>query len=65
MTSVHAASKAALASLGRTLSVELATRGVRVNTVSPGPIATPLNGKLGLTKDANAHSKRQRRPVLC
>jgi NAD(P)-dependent dehydrogenase (short-subunit alcohol dehydrogenase family) len=51
-TSVYAASKAALASLGRTLSSELASRGVRVNTVSPGPIATPLYGKLGFTSEA-------------
>jgi NAD(P)-dependent dehydrogenase (short-subunit alcohol dehydrogenase family) len=51
-TSVYAASKAALASLGRTLSSELASRGVRVNTISPGPIATPLYGKLGLASEA-------------
>ena len=47
-TSVYAASKAALLSLARTLSGELISRGIRVNAVSPGPIATPLYGKLGL-----------------
>jgi NAD(P)-dependent dehydrogenase (short-subunit alcohol dehydrogenase family) len=46
-TSVYGATKAALVSLARTLSGELITRGVRVNVVSPGPISTPLYGKLG------------------
>jgi NAD(P)-dependent dehydrogenase (short-subunit alcohol dehydrogenase family) len=48
-SSVYAASKAALISLGKTLSGELVSRGVRVNTVSPGPIQTPLYGKLGFS----------------
>lgn len=47
-TSVYAASKAALISLVRTLSAELLPRGVRVNAVSPGPVSTPLYGRLGL-----------------
>lgn len=47
-SSVYAASKAALVSLARTLSAELLSRGARVNVVSPGPIHTPLYGKLGL-----------------
>jgi NAD(P)-dependent dehydrogenase (short-subunit alcohol dehydrogenase family) len=47
-SSVYAASKAALVSLARTLSAELLPQGVRVNVVSPGPIRTPLYGKLGL-----------------
>ena len=51
-SSVYAASKAALISLARTLSAELLPRGVRVNVVSPGPIETPLYGKLGLDADA-------------
>jgi NAD(P)-dependent dehydrogenase (short-subunit alcohol dehydrogenase family) len=51
-TSVYAASKAALLSLVRTLSGELVSRGVRVNAVSPGPVATPLYGKLGLSEAA-------------
>jgi NAD(P)-dependent dehydrogenase (short-subunit alcohol dehydrogenase family) len=48
-TSVYGASKAALLSLTRTLSGELIGRGIRVNAVSPGPIATPLYSKLGLS----------------
>jgi NAD(P)-dependent dehydrogenase (short-subunit alcohol dehydrogenase family) len=47
-SSVYAATKAGLISLARTLSGELISRGIRVNAVSPGPISTPLYGKLGL-----------------
>ncbi|KRA51347.1 short-chain dehydrogenase [Pseudoxanthomonas sp. Root65] len=47
-SSVYAASKAAVISLAKTLSAELLSRGVRVNVISPGPVATPLYGKLGL-----------------
>ena len=32
----------------RTLSGELISRGIRVNAISGGPIATPLYGKLGM-----------------
>ncbi len=49
-TTIYAASKAALLSLARTLSGELAAQGIRVNAVSPGPIATPLYGKLGFSE---------------
>jgi len=51
MSSVYAASKAALISLARTLSGELVSSGIRVNGVSPGPVTTPLYGKLGLEAD--------------
>lgn len=46
--SVYAATKAAVRSLARTLSAELAGRGIRVNVISPGPTETPIFGKLGL-----------------
>src|SRR3954451_2399893 len=49
-SSVYAATKAGLISLARTLSGELISRGIRVNAVSPGPIATPLYGKPGMPK---------------
>jgi NAD(P)-dependent dehydrogenase (short-subunit alcohol dehydrogenase family) len=49
-TTVYAATKAALISLARTLSGELVSRGIRVNVVSPGPISTPLYGKLGFSE---------------
>ncbi|MFM7686711.1 MAG: SDR family oxidoreductase [Actinomycetota bacterium] len=38
----YGASKAALASMTRTWALELATRGITVNTVAPGPIETEL-----------------------
>lgn len=47
---VYAASKAAIISLNRVLAGELAPRKIRVNAISPGPVATPLYGKLGLTE---------------
>jgi NAD(P)-dependent dehydrogenase (short-subunit alcohol dehydrogenase family) len=50
--SVYAATKAAVRSLARTLSAELAQRGVRVNVISPGLIETPIYGKLGLPAEA-------------
>ena len=50
-TSVYSATKAAVRSLGRTLAAELAPRGIRVNTVSPGPIETPIFGKTGMPAD--------------
>jgi NAD(P)-dependent dehydrogenase (short-subunit alcohol dehydrogenase family) len=50
-TSVYAATKAATISFVRTISGELIGRGIRVNAVSPGPISTPLYGKLGFSDD--------------
>lgn len=49
-SSIYGATKAALISLIRTLSGELIARGIRVNSVSPGPIATPLYTKLGMSQ---------------
>ena len=45
---VYAATKAAVLSLGKTLAVELAPQGIRVNVVSPGMTETPIIGKSGL-----------------
>jgi NAD(P)-dependent dehydrogenase (short-subunit alcohol dehydrogenase family) len=50
--SVYSATKGALLSIMRALSVELADRGIRVNAVSPGPIETPALARLGLTDAA-------------
>jgi NAD(P)-dependent dehydrogenase (short-subunit alcohol dehydrogenase family) len=49
--SVYSATKAALASFGRTLAAELAPRRIRVNTITPGPINTPIAGKMGLSPE--------------
>ena len=51
-SSVYAASKASLNSLVRAASIELADRQIRVNSVSPGPISTPIFGKLGLDEES-------------
>jgi NAD(P)-dependent dehydrogenase (short-subunit alcohol dehydrogenase family) len=51
-TSVYGASKAALNSLMRAAAIELAPRGIRVNAVCPGPIETPIFGKVGLPAEA-------------
>lgn len=50
---VYAASKAALLSLAKNISAELLPRRIRVNSVSPGPVVTPLHtaDKLGLTQE--------------
>ena len=47
-SSVYAATKAGLLSLAKTFTGELLGRGIRVNAISPGPIATPLHGKIGM-----------------
>ncbi|OYQ31865.1 short-chain dehydrogenase [Flavobacterium cyanobacteriorum] len=50
-TAVYAASKAALNSYTRTASTELAPRGIRINSVNPGPVATGIFGKSGLPEE--------------
>lgn len=50
-TAAYSASKGAVLSLGKTLAIELATRSIRVNSISPGPISTPIYTKMGMTED--------------
>ena len=47
-TAVYAASKAALNSYTRTAATELAPRKIRINSINPGPIATPIFEKTGM-----------------
>lgn len=51
-TSVYSATKAAVRSLARTLSAELADKKIRVNAIAPGPIDTPIFEKLGAPEEA-------------
>jgi len=50
-TAIYAASKAALNSYTRTASTELAPRKIRINSVNPGPVYTPIFGKTGMPED--------------
>lgn len=48
---IYAATKAAVRSFARTAATELKERNIRVNAVAPGPIATPIFGRSGLTEE--------------
>ena len=63
-TSVYSATKAAVRSLARTLSAEFVGRGIRVNAVAPGPIETPLFGKLGVPEEGLSGMKEGFRQVV-
>lgn len=57
--SVYNATKAAVRSLVRTAAAELVARGIRVNTLSPGPVDTPIiEGQVG-SPEAAAEFRRQ------
>jgi NAD(P)-dependent dehydrogenase (short-subunit alcohol dehydrogenase family) len=57
--SLYAISKGSLDSLCKSLAVELAPKGVRVNVVSPGAIDTPIIHKLGIPEDLIPSLKKQ------
>lgn len=61
-SSVYGATKGALLSLSRTLSGELISRGIRLNAITGGPIATPLYRKLGMG-DAELKALQQQVPA--
>jgi NAD(P)-dependent dehydrogenase (short-subunit alcohol dehydrogenase family) len=48
----YAASKGAVLSFCKTLAIELAGRQIRVNSISPGPINTPIYSKMGMSEEA-------------
>ncbi|QDT30127.1 SDR family NAD(P)-dependent oxidoreductase [Gimesia panareensis] len=47
----YSASKAAVKSLSQTLAAELGPRGIRVNSIAPGPIDTPIWSQVGLNEE--------------
>ena len=49
--SIYSATKAAVRSLARSWTNDLKTRRIRVNSISPGPIETPIYGRMGLTQE--------------
>ncbi len=58
-SSVYGASKAAVVNLAKTLSADLLQHGVRVNVVSPGPVATPILDRMGLTEEQTRQLKER------
>lgn len=56
--SVYSATKAAVRSFARTLSAELAPRGIRVNAVAPGPVDTPIFSRMGIPDDQVGATKQ-------
>lgn len=48
---VYSASKGALRAFSKVLTSEVKSRGIRVNTIAPGPINTPIYGKMGLPEE--------------
>lgn len=44
-------SKAAMTSFAKSLAIDLADDNIRVNTLSPGPVLTPIFGRVGLNDE--------------
>ncbi|MBO9690528.1 SDR family oxidoreductase [Chryseobacterium sp.] len=53
--SIYAASKAAINAVVKIAALELASRKIRINAVSPGPIATEIMDKIGLNEELESH----------
>ena len=49
---IYAATKGAVRSFTRSIAASLLPRNIRVNSVAPGPIETPIFGRTGLPKEA-------------
>lgn len=48
---VYAGTKAAIRAFARNWAVDLKGRKIRVNVLSPGPVETPILGKMGITPE--------------
>ena len=58
-TPIYSATKAALNSFAKTLSRDLLPRRIRVNTVNPGVIDTPIMTKVGLSAEEAAGASKK------
>ena len=56
-TTVYGATKAAVVNMAKTMSADLAERGIRVNAVSPGPVETPIFGRAGISSEQIRQTK--------
>lgn len=57
-TTAYAASKSAVRSFARTMAADLATSGIRVNSVSPGNISTPIFERIHPDPDVRERERR-------
>ena len=56
-TTVYGATKAAVVNMTKTLSADLLERGIRVNAISPGPIASALLARDGISQEKLQETK--------
>jgi NAD(P)-dependent dehydrogenase (short-subunit alcohol dehydrogenase family) len=56
-TTVYGATKAAVVSLAMTMSADLIPKGIRVNSISPGPVESALLKRAGLSEDQLKQTK--------
>ncbi|KAH7640990.1 dehydrogenase/reductase sdr family member 2-like protein [Dermatophagoides farinae] len=61
---IYSSSKAALDMVTKSLAQELAPKGIRVNSINPGPVVTHLYRSFGMTKEANAEHEPHLRQNL-
>lgn len=62
-TGAYGAAKAAIGSMTRTAAVEYINDGIRINSVSPGPIATPFSLLRGETAEDQAARMKSTLPI--
>src|SRR3546814_16106086 len=60
---VYAGSKAAILAFARSWALELKARRIRVNVLSPGPVHTTIQAKLGISDDEQIESASCRERV--
>ena len=62
--SLYAATKGALEAATKSIALELAPLGIRVNALAPGAIDTPIINKLGIDQDTLAVMKAQQEAMI-